>query len=280
MTTKRLQLLPERMAIAARGFAFWLLFQSLVLGGLAVYVPIPPELRGLVIGTMLLGIMVLATWLFLKTEISELADLRLIPRFPSVYRFLLGFFAGLVLFGSFFLVYLWMAPVNFVDIKQPNLFYAVVISFLTFLVLSAMEEVVFRGYFLHKLIQAAGPRLAIYTTSLAFGLYHGPTIESLIGPTVWGLIYAVLALSTRGLAVPIGFHAGVNYLQALFSQKHEWVPGIWTVEVYEGTATLSVEQVTMLLQLLLFIAAIILVEVYLRKESSAHHSKHRELFYE
>ena len=82
----------------------------------------------------------------------------------------------------------------------------------------------------------------------------------------------MLALWTRGLGVPIGFHAGVNYLQALFSQKQDWVPGIWAFEVSDGPATLSVDQVTMLLQFLLFVVAAILVEVYLRKESSARHS--------
>lgn len=265
-------MLLERLAIVARAFAFWLLFQVLVLSGLSIYMPIPAELRGLVIGTILLGLMILATWLFLKSDISELADLGLQPRFRSVYRFLLGFFPGLALFGFIFLVYLLMAPVSFVDIDSPNFFDAVVISFLTFVVLSAMEEVVFRGYFLHKLIQATGPRLAIYITSVCFGLYHGPTIESLTGPAVWGLIYAVLALWTRVLAVPIGFHAGVNYLQALFSQKQDWVPGIWVFEMSDSPASLPVEQVTMLLQFLLFVAAAILVEVYLRKESSTRHS--------
>lgn len=262
---------PKRLAIIARAFAFWFLFQGFVLGGLSIYLPIPAELRGLVIGTILTGLMILATWLFLKTEITQLADLDLVPRIQSLYRFLLGFFPGLVLFGFFFLVYLWMAPVTFVDIESPDLFNALFISFLTFLVLSAMEEVVFRGYFLHKLKQATGTRLAIYITSVAFGLYHGPTIESLTGPAVWGLIYAVLALWTRGLAIPIGFHVGVNYIQALFSQKQDWVPGIWTFEISDHTAILTVEQVTMTLQLLLFIAGVILVEVYLRKESSALH---------
>ena len=150
-------------------------------------------------------------------------------------------------------------------VEKPDLLNATVIAFLAMTAMGVMEEIVFRGYFLKKLASATGIRAAIYLTSLAFGLYHGITIDSITGPAVWGLLYAVLAYWSKGLAIPIGFHVGVNLIQAIFSQKQKWVSGIWYFDVQDIAAPFTVDQITTGLHLCLLILAVAFVEYYLRK---------------
>ena len=67
-------------------------------------------------------------------------------------------------------------------------------------------------------------------------------------------------------AVPIGFHTGVNFLPALFSQKETWASGIWTFDVTDELTIFTVDQVSAGLKVFVLIAGIALVEVYLRKK--------------
>ena len=78
--------------------------------------------------------------------------------------------------------------------------------------MALMEEVMFRGYLLFKLKQAWGTRAAVYFTAIVFGLYHGLVVESLIGPAVWGLVYAWMALVSKGLVLPTMFHFALNWV--------------------------------------------------------------------
>ncbi len=84
------------------------------------------------------------------------------------------------------------------------------------------EELVFRGYALRVLRMRHGDAVAIVATAAAFGTYH------LIGSQDWamgltfrfatsfagGLLFAWVAIRTRGLAWPIGLHLGGNWVQA------------------------------------------------------------------
>ena len=68
--------------------------------------------------------------------------------------------------------------------------------------------------------------------------------ESLTGPAIWGLIFGTLAYWSKGLAIPIGFHTGVNFVQALFSQKEKWASGIWTFDIADEITPFTVDQIT------------------------------------
>ena len=80
------------------------------------------------------------------------------------------------------------------------------------------EEFIFRGVLLHRWGTKWGVGPAIFLTSVLFGLLHA----NLIGLFVFGVVMALLYLSTRSLIVPIVAHAinnaiasGVELLTAL-----------------------------------------------------------------
>ena len=89
--------------------------------------------------------------------------------------------------------------------------------------------------------------------------------ESLTGPAIWGLIFGTLAYWSKGLAIPIGFHTGVNFVQALFSQKEKWASGIWTFDIADEITPFTVDQITVGMKIFLLVAGLVFVEMYLRK---------------
>ena len=80
--------------------------------------------------------------------------------------------------------------------------------------LAFMEELAFRGYPLEILKNRIGIRASIFITSILFALYHlanGWTIESsFLGPAIWGLIFGLAAIYSKGIAMPTGIHYAAN----------------------------------------------------------------------
>jgi len=249
----------------AKALSFWLLFEGLLFALNASFFNMPKWLVAIVFGGALSLLMIFLSSLYLKSDKMTMADLGMTLAPGSYRRFAVSLLVGMAFFGGFFVLYLLLAPVAVARISEPDLFNATVLAFFAMLALGTMEEIVFRGYFLRKLDTAIGVRAAIYLSSIAFGLYHGLTIDSITGPAIWGLIYGVLAYWSKGLAIPIGFHVGANLIQSLFSQKERWVSGIWTFDVSEATTLFTVEQVTTGLQIFLLIFAVGLLEYYLRR---------------
>jgi membrane protease YdiL (CAAX protease family) len=255
------------LMIVAKALLFLAIFEVL-LYGIGFAFPSPPKWAlGITAGGGMTVAMLLLTRAFLKSEKLTMSDLGMTYGEASLQRFFLSLCAGMALFACFFLVYVWLSPVEVSGVSDLNLFNAIVISFLAILLLAAMEEVVFRGYLLKKLETAFGIRFSIYATSIAFGLYHGLNLESFVGPAIWGLLFGTLAFWSKGLAIPIGFHAGVNLTQALFSQKERWASGIWTVDLTQEATPFTVDQITFALMICLLVAGIVLVEVFLRKNA-------------
>jgi len=251
--------------IAAKAFSFWITFEALLMVWRGSGPPMPQWMLALLFGGSLCLVMAGLTKIYLRSEQMTMADLGMALTKGSLSRFAVSLLIGIAFFGSFFLIYLWLTSVTIVGVPQLDLVEAAVISFLVFLVLGTMEEIVFRGYFLRKLDTAVGMRAAIYLTSIAFGMYHGWSFDSLLGPAVWGLIYAVLAYWSKGLAIPIGFHVGANFIQGLLSQKESWVSGIWTFNATDAVSPFTPVQVTFGLQIGLAVFAVGLVEYYLRR---------------
>jgi len=249
-----------------KAFAFWGIFQAIfITGGFTHLFPMLPKwATGILIGSILSSLVMLITWLFLKYDDLTMHDLGLTFNSHSINKFILSLIIGIAFFGLFFLIYYWLTPITVISLDDVDVFKTIVVILLLFIALGVMEEIVFRGYFLKKLDGVIGVRGAIYVTSIAFGLYHGLTFDSITGPAVWGLLYGVLAYWSKGLAVPIGFHVGVNVTQGIFNQKVKWVDGIWSFDIVETITPLTINQVSVALQIFMLAAGIMLIEYYLR----------------
>ncbi len=128
-----------------------------------------------------------------------------------------------------------------------------------------MEELVFRSYPLVRLFESFGMRTSIYCTSLFFALYHGLDPGNLLGPGVWGILYGFAAIASRGIALPLGLHFGLNWMQSLFGMKTQFASSIWTIVPGTEEGMESAEFIGLILQLILLVTGVLLVERQIRR---------------
>lgn len=136
--------------------------------------------------------------------------------------------------------------------------------------LAFMEEVAFRGFSFFSLEKTIGLRYTIIITSILFAYYHDMTgatfISQLIGPGVWGIIYGVGAIWSKGLGMPTGIHIGANLVSAAFGLKDSNYT-IWVID-YKSEITESMrsntELIGLICQLTLFVFGIFMMEWYIK----------------
>ena len=206
------------------------------------------------------------TYFWVKREGTTLETLGLRWREHITSHSFIGLFAGLSVMAIIYAV-VWLVTNAEIKVLPETVLSSFLIKAVpTLLALALMEELAFRGYLLFKLRQLLNTRVAIYATAIVFGLYHGLVIESLIGPAVWGLLFALLAFWSRGLAMPTMFHFALNFAQAIFDSKPKYTPGLYEFVIPDEATANLVNQVGLAIQGALLVIAIILIEVYCRKE--------------
>jgi len=113
---------------------------------------------------------------------------------------------------------------------------SVVSILLLYFALSCREEFAFHGYPLRSLNYAIGPWPAQLIVALLFAVEHivgGVSwTHAFLGAGVGSLLFGIVALKTKGVALPIGLHAGWNFGQWSLGLKNE--PGIWQTVVTSG----------------------------------------------
>ena len=90
-----------------------------------------------------------------------------------------------------------------------------VAQLLIFAIAAMLEELAFRGYPFHRLIEAVGPVGAIVIANVLFGAVHmgNPDVSGFaLGNTfLVGVPFAIAYLCTKALWLPWGFHWGWNF---------------------------------------------------------------------
>lgn len=243
--------------------AFWLL----LFGLRSIPISIPPALGNLVFGIMGSVGAVLLVKAFLKSESNTLSDVGLALVSGSLRRFILGSIVGLALAGIMLAAAIGMSGLVVESVPNPDYWDAIAFSMAVLFVLALMEEVAFRSYPLVRLLNSIGPRTSIYCTSFFFALYHGLQPAQLLGPGVWGVLFGVAALASRGIALPLGIHFGLNWMQSLFGMKTQFATSIWTIVPATEEGIVSTNVIGVALQLILLAVGIALVELYIRKKS-------------
>lgn len=214
------------------------------------------------IGT--LGALVLVRG-FLKSESKTFSDINLVWESGSLRRFLLGTVIGAALAGLMLAVIVALSGLAIEPTPDRNYVNAIGFSTLVLFMLALMEEVVFRSYPLIRLLNAFGVRTSIYCTSFFFALYHGLDPANLLGPGVWGILFGLAAIGSRGIVLPLGFHFGLNFMQSLFGMKTEFATSIWTIVPGTEPGVVPSASIGMVLQLVLLVVGVVLVELYIRK---------------
>jgi uncharacterized protein len=149
----------------------------------------------------------------------------------SIPRTLLGLVLAIPLSAISLLSLKWLVPgVQFVRVGSALL--PVLTAAALSLLLATYEEVGFRGYPMRRLLQAFGVWPTLFIVAIAFVLYHismgWELVPALLGTGVGSLLFGMAAIAARrGLAFPIGVHAGWNIATWSLNEG----AGIWKMTV-------------------------------------------------
>ncbi len=258
---------PASITILVKVFGFWACFW-LVLFGLR---HLPMSTFGGAGAPVGASIVIVATLVLifglLRIDGGSRHDIGLSFTSRSLLQFVLGIGAGIVVVAGMLSALILLTPLEIEASADSDILAVLGASFLILFALALMEELAFRSYPLFRLRQAWGIRPAIYVTSIAFALYHGIAFDNLLGPGVWGLFFGWMAISTNSIALPTGFHVGLNWLQAMVGMKPQYGGSIWEVSIGTSPGLLDVETLGFLIQIALLIAGILIIENLVRKQS-------------
>jgi len=169
-------------------------------------------------GLLLEGLFYLAatlglTWAFCRfLDRSSVAQLGLQKRGWLTYLSAglgLGVLLILLIFGL-----LWAAGWLTVDRSGSWRSPVFVASVLTWIIISFVEELSFRGYIMQGLARAWGMPVAVAISSVLFGVVHSlnpnASVLGVLNIIVIGVLLACAYLVTRSLWLPVGLHIGWN----------------------------------------------------------------------
>lgn len=130
------------------------------------------------------------------------------------FKYAAGFVAGMLLLAVNFIPAFISVPFTYKG------FQPIAIVFLAaFMVQSAAEEVLFRGYIMTSLMRRSSAFLAVIISTAAFALIHIPlsniTIMQFCGVTVLGAVLALYMLRTNNLWGAMGLHAAWNFFTCI-----------------------------------------------------------------
>jgi membrane protease YdiL (CAAX protease family) len=214
------------------------------------------------------------TLLFLKFDKKRFSDVELYFNKNTVRKFLVGILIGIVLMGLLATGVMYFTHVSIEPNQKANVFRFFIMT-TPLIPLAFMEELGFRAYPLQILKNKLGIRLSIVITSILFALYHlanGWTIaSSFFGPAVWGLLFGLAAVYSKGIAMPTGIHYAVNLTTSAFGADENSI-ALWTVKqtnistsIYQG-----IDLAIVLPSLAILMIALIGIELYMRRKTTTN----------
>ncbi|HEY1871025.1 MAG TPA: CPBP family intramembrane glutamic endopeptidase [Chitinophagaceae bacterium] len=214
---------------------------------------------------------IVVTYIFLRVNKKSFADIGLNFERRTLKKFFTGFVFGFAVISllTFFIGYISGFAIQQND--KGSVLYILFPVLPTIIVLAFMEEVAFRGYPLIVVKNSVGVAPALIVTSILFGLYHvvfGWGTTGFISTTIWGLLFATLAIYSNGISMPVGFHSAINLAQLTFGLTGD-PSSLWKVVTINRSPSetfLKHEQIA------LIIAPLVLLSCYtmvmLRNKSS------------
>ena len=227
----------RRIRTLAAVALFWAVAIALMIAMGMLRGMLPPAVAPLAWGVVSSALLLVLSALALRREGRATADAGLRFETGSIARFAVGLAIGAAMYGTHLLLLVGVAGVRLGDGAARG-GAPLLLAALTFLALSVMEEVGFRGWPLRRLERALGRAPALLIGALAFALLHvaygWPPVNALLGAGTGALVFGTAALTTRGLAVPIGMHAAWNLGDWSVGQKD--TAGPWRLLTENVTA--------------------------------------------
>lgn len=151
----------------------------------------------------------------------------------------LGLLWGAVCLAVGFACIAAVAPSNLSIELQPLRITYLIAGLVSFILTAFIEEMIFRGYFLRKLLGAFSKHTAILISAAFFSLVHalnsGYDVFALINIFMVSIFFAQLYVYTNNLWLIVGFHFSWNWVQALlgFNVSGVEYPGILNLNFVE-----------------------------------------------
>lgn len=206
------------------------------------------------------------TLLFVRWERLKLSDAGLVPGKRSAMHFAAGFIIGLFLVVLQISLLLITGHIKLLRTTGTNID-AIIVSLFIYLLLAGREELAFRGYPLQSLNTVIGLWGAQIIVSLIFAAEHvvgGMSWwQALLGAGTGSILFGMAAVTTKGLAAPIGLHAAWNFGQWIFGFKDG--TGMWYAVVENGYNS-RVELAAMITYLLVMGSAIFAFDYHGKKQ--------------
>lgn len=246
---------------------YWILF-------LVLLIPItsqsgaifPSHVHRFTFGIFGTAIALFLTWIFIKSEKKSLIEYNLFWTKDTLFKFVKGLAIGVASFSLITLILVLFAGLKIQ--KNPEAINPWIwFWYLAILPAALMEEIVFRSYSLLKLNRAVGLRPTQLIIWIAFALYHvavgwsSSIFTAFLGPGIWGLIFGIAAIRSRGIALPTGIHVGLNLTLSILGMSNG-VESLFVTSQRESTSNTIINLITRILVLL---AGILLTEFYIRK---------------
>lgn len=193
------------------------LFMFLCALGVAFAAPIAKQFSGipaeLAIGQLTSLWTFALTIAFVRWERLRLVDVGAALTSKSVPRAILGFTLGIAILGAWAVLCALAGPVKW-SMAKDSTFGALGVFAIAYVLLACREELAFHGYPLRRLDRSYGMWVAQIMVALVFIAEHrlgGMSWQrAFLGPGIGCLLFGMAAIATRGLAIPIGLHAGWN----------------------------------------------------------------------
>jgi uncharacterized protein len=234
----------------------------------------PPSLGRLVQGTIGTVAALLTTFLFLWFDKKTFSEIGLIFEARTVVKFFAGVLIGILIMGLLAMSVIYISDMR-IDLNPRSNVLNFLLATAPLIPLAFMEELGFRAYPLEILKRKIGVRLAIIVTSILFALYHvasGWTVSSsFYGPAVWGLVFGLAAIYSNGIALPTGIHYAANLTTSAFGEADNSA-SIWKVRHSITNTPKGVDWATIFPVLALLAFAIICIELYMKRKTTANSS--------
>jgi CAAX protease family protein len=177
------------------------------------------------------------THLFIKSDGLDAKAIGVAIVSGSLGRLLIGVGIGLAMFGLHLTIITFIGGgIEFE--RDPDVGFKLLgLAALTYLLLSAMEEVAFRGYAMRVLDARYGLWVAQLVIAALFVFYHvaggQDPMSALLGTGLGSLCFGMAAMASRGLALPMGLHAAWNFVDWMIGGKSE-ASGAWGLAIDEA----------------------------------------------
>jgi membrane protease YdiL (CAAX protease family) len=177
----------------------------------------------------------LLTIAFVRWEGLRLDEVGAALNSRSPIRFVIGFLIGILLVALHVLIEGSIGHIRWARSDGPSSG-TIALFLVTYILLACREELAFHGYPLRRLYSLTGLWGAQLVVALVFALEHAAAgsswTQAILGAGVGSLLFGMAAITTKGLAVPIGLHAAWNFGDWIHGGKG--AGGVWHPIILES----------------------------------------------